>query len=96
MGGIGTDAAIEAADIVIMDDNISKIAISFKIARKTKRIIWQNIIFALSVKFIFLVLGALGIASMWYAVFADVGVSIIAIINATRVLNIKKHKKTLG
>ncbi len=96
MGGIGTDAAIEAADVVIMDDNISKIAIALKIAKKTKIIIWQNIIFALSVKAVFLVLGALGIASMWYAVFADVGVSVIAIINATRALNVKKYKKTLG
>ncbi|MDD2682263.1 MAG: heavy metal translocating P-type ATPase [Bacilli bacterium] len=91
MGGIGTDAAIEAADVVIMDDNISKIAIALKIAKKTKKIIWQNIIFALSVKFIFLLLGALGYASMWYAVFADVGVSVIAIINATRALNVRKY-----
>lgn len=91
MGGIGTDAAIEAADIVIMDDNVTKVAIALKIAKKTKKIIWQNIIFALSVKFIFLILGALGIASMWYAVFADVGVSVIAIINATRALNVRKY-----
>lgn len=91
MGGIGTDAAIEAADVVIMDDNLAKIAVGLKIARKTKKIIWQNIIFALSVKFIFLVLGALGYASMWYAVFADVGVSVIAIINSIRVLNVKKY-----
>lgn len=89
MGGIGSDAAIEAADVVIMTDEPSKIATSIKISRVTLRIVKQNIVFALSIKFIVLLLGVFGIASMWGAVFADVGVSVIAILNAIRVLNIK-------
>lgn len=89
MGGLGSDAAIEAADIVIMTDEPSKIAIAIKIARRTRRIVWQNIIFAIGIKLLFLTLGAFGLASMWEAVFADVGVSIIAILNAMRVLNTK-------
>ncbi|NLZ46873.1 MAG: cadmium-translocating P-type ATPase, partial [Clostridiales bacterium] len=92
MGGMGSDAAIEAADIVIMTDEPSKIGTVIKISKKTLRIVKQNIIFALGVKFIVLVLGAFGYASMWAAVFADVGVSIIAILNAIRALNVKKIK----
>lgn len=90
MGGLGSDAAIEAADVVIMTDEPSKIATVMKISKKTLRIVKQNIIFALGVKGIVLVLGALGITTMWGAVFADVGVSVIAIINAIRALNVKK------
>jgi Zn2+/Cd2+-exporting ATPase len=90
MGGLGSDAAIEAADVVIMTDEPSKIATVMKISKKTLRIVKQNIIFALGVKGIVLVLGALGVTTMWGAVFADVGVSVIAIINAIRALNVKK------
>ncbi len=86
MGGLGSDAAIEAADVVLMTDEPSKLADAVTIAQKTRRIVWQNITFALGVKGIFLLLGAFGIATMWEAVFADVGVSIIAILNAMRVL----------
>lgn len=86
MGGLGSDAAIEAADIVLMTDEPSKLAEAMDIAKLTKRIVWQNIIFALGVKAIFLLLGALGVASLWEAVFADVGVSILAIMNAMRVI----------
>lgn len=86
MGSMGSDAAIEAADIVIMDDDIGKIASTVRIARKTVGIVKQNIVFALAVKAIVLVLGAFGIANMWEAVFADVGVSVIAILNAMRAL----------
>ncbi|WP_374212490.1 heavy metal translocating P-type ATPase [Tissierella sp. MB52-C2] len=91
MGGLGSDAAIEAADVVIMTDEPSKIATAMKISRKTLRIVKQNIIFALFVKLVVLVLGAFGLANMWGAVFADVGVSIIAILNAVRALNVKKY-----
>ncbi len=87
MGGVGSDAAIEAADIVIMTDEPSKIATAIKVSKKTLSIVKQNIVFALGVKGIVLVLGAMGIANMWAAVFADVGVSVIAILNAMRVLN---------
>ena len=87
MGAMGTDAAIEAADVVIMDDNLNKIPTAIKIARKTNTIVWQNIIFALGVKGAILILGAFGIAGMWEAVFGDVGVAIIAILNATRILS---------
>ncbi|KFL34428.1 MULTISPECIES: heavy metal translocating P-type ATPase [unclassified Sulfurospirillum] len=89
MGGVGSDAAIEAADIVIMTDEISKVATALKIARKTHAIVWQNIIFALGVKGIILIMGAMGIATMWEAVFGDVGVALIAVLNATRVLTHK-------
>ena len=84
MGALGSDAAIESADVVLMDDKPSKIATAVKISRKTMRIVWENIIFALGVKGIILILGALGIANMWLAVFGDVGVLIIAILNAMR------------
>ena len=90
MGSMGSDAAIEAADIVLMDDDITKIASIVKIARKTLSIVKQNIVFALAVKAIVLVLGALGLANMWEAVFADVGVSVIAILNSMRTLRITK------
>lgn len=90
MGGLGSDAAIEAADVVLMTDEPSKLVSAIDIARITKRIVLQNIAFALGVKGIFLILGAFGIASMWEAVFADVGVSLIAIINAMRILKIYK------
>nr|MCR5656202.1 HAD-IC family P-type ATPase [Butyrivibrio sp.] len=87
MGSLGSDAAIEAADIVLMDDNIKGIASVMKIAKKTVRIVKQNIFFALAVKLIILVMGALGLASMWLAVFGDVGVAVIAILNSMRTLN---------
>lgn len=89
MGSMGSDAAIEAADIVLMDDDVTKIASVVKIARKTLRIVKQNIVFALAVKALVLILGALGMANMWEAVFADVGVSVIAILNSMRTLNEK-------
>jgi len=90
MGAMGSDAAIEAADVVLMDDNPIKIAKAIKISRKCIRIVYQNIVFAIGIKFIVLVLGALGIANMWLAIFADVGVTIIAVLNAIRVLFVKK------
>lgn len=89
MGGLGSDAAIEAADIVLMTDEISKIVDAIKIAKRTRRIIWQNIFFAMSIKGIVLLLGAGGLATIWEAVFADVGVTLIAIINSMRVINSK-------
>ena len=89
MGAMGSDAAIEAADIVLMDDKPSKIASAIRIARKTMRIVWQNIVFALGVKFAVLVLAAVGLATMWLAVFADVGVAILDILNAMRCMRVK-------
>ena len=86
MGSMGSDAAIEAADIVLMDDDTAKIAKITAIARKTIRIVHQNIVFALGVKVLVLILGAFGMANMWEAVFADVGVAVIAILNAMRAL----------
>ncbi len=93
MGGLGSDAAIEAADIVIMDDKPSRIADAMAISRKTLSIVYQNIVFALAVKALVLILGAFGIATMWEAVFADVGVAVIAILNAMRALNVKFLEK---
>lgn len=90
MGGVGSDAAIEAADVVIMDDKPSKIIKAIKIAKKTNKIVWQNIIFALGVKIVILIFGALGMANMWEAVFGDVGVTLIAVINSSRILKNKK------
>ena len=90
MGALGSDAAIEAADLVLMDDKPSKIAKAMEISKRTLRIVRQNIVFALLVKAVILVLGALGYANMWEAVFADVGVSVIAILNAMRALKVKK------
>jgi Cd2+/Zn2+-exporting ATPase len=86
MGGGGSDAAIEASDVVLMTDEPSKLIAAIRIARKTRRVVFENIFFALGVKGIFLVLGAIGLANMWEAVFADVGVAMIAILNAMRVL----------
>lgn len=91
MGGLGSDAAIEAADIVIMTDEPSKLASAIHIAKRTRRIVWQNIFFALLVKAVFLLLGAFGIATMWEAVFSDVGVTLLAVLNAMRVLKIKPN-----
>jgi len=92
MGSLGSDAAIEAADVVIMDDNPAKISAVMRIASKTLRIVKQNIVFALSVKFLVLILGALGFASMWAAVFADVGVAVLAILNSMRALKVDQAK----
>lgn len=86
MGAMGSDAAIEAADIVLMDDDPLKISVAKRIAKKTLRIVHQNIVFSIGVKVIVLVLGAIGLASMWAAIFADVGVMIIAVLNAMRAL----------
>ena len=93
MGALGADAAIEAADIVLMDDNPEKIATAIGISRKTLRIVHQNIVFALAVKFICLALGAVGTLNMWWAIFADVGVMIIAVLNATRALRYSESQK---
>lgn len=93
MGALGSDAAIEAADVVLMDDKPSKIADAIRISRKTRRIVQQNIVFALGVKLLVLVLGACGVASMWAAVFADVGVSVLAILNAMRALRVETVSK---
>lgn len=90
MGAMGSDAAIEAADVVLMDDKPSNIAQAIHLARKTMGIVWQNIVFALGVKFLVLILAAVGIANMWLAVFADVGVAIIAILNAMRAMGLRK------
>jgi len=87
MGGLGSDAAIETADIVIMTDAPSKVPEAIEVARKTHHIVWQNIVFALAVKGLFIVLGTFGVASLWEAVFADVGVALVAIFNATRIIN---------
>lgn len=91
MGALGSDAAIEAADVVLMDDDPQKIALAIKISRKCLRIVYQNIVFALAVKALCLILGALGIANMWIAIFADVGVMVLAVLNATRTLYTKKY-----
>lgn len=91
MGALGSDAAIEAADIVLMDDNPEKIALAMRISRKCLRIVYENIAFALAVKGICLILGALGIANMWIAIFADVGVMVLAVLNAIRCLTVKKQ-----
>ena len=90
MGALGSDAAIEAADIVLMDDDPLKISKAIRISRKCLRIVYENIYFAIGVKVVCLILGALGIANMWAAIFADVGVMIIAVLNAIRALNVKK------
>ena len=90
MGALGSDAAIEAADVVLMDDDPLKIVKAIKISRKCIRIVYENIFFAIGVKTICLILGALGIANMWVAILADVGVMIIAVLNAIRALFVKK------
>lgn len=92
MGGLGSDAAIEAADIVIMNDEPSRLVTAIHIAKRTRRIVWQNIIFALGVKAVFLTLGAFGIATMWEAVFSDVGVTLLAVLNVMRVLKVRSYE----
>ena len=89
MGALGSDAAIEASDVVLMDDSPLKIAKAIRISRKCLRIVYENIYFAIGVKLICLALGAVGIANMWVAIFADVGVMVIAVLNAVRALNVK-------
>ena len=86
MGAMGSDAAIEAADVVLMDDDPAKIPLAMGIARRTLQVVRQNIVFALAVKFLCLALGALGVANMWWAIFADVGVMVLCVLNATRTL----------
>ena len=88
MGALGSDAAIEAADIVLMDDNPMKLALAIRISRKCLRIVYENIVFALTVKAVCLILGAVGIANMWIAIFADVGVMVLAVLNAVRCLKV--------
>ena len=88
MGALGSDAAVEAADVVLMDDDPARLPLAIRIARRTRKIAWQNIVFALGVKILIMILGAFGIANMWLAVFADVGVSVIAVLNATRAMKI--------
>ena len=89
MGALGSGAAIEAADVVLMDDDPKKIAKAIRISRKCMRIVYENIYFALGIKAVCLILGALGIANMWFAIFADVGVMIIAVLNAVRALRVQ-------
>ena len=91
MGGLGSDATIETADIVIQNDMPSKIVTAIKIGKLTRSIVWQNIAMAMGVKAIVLVMGAMGIATLWEAVFADVGVALVAILNAVRIQNTKFH-----
>ena len=93
MGAMGSDAAIEAADVVLMDDKPSNIATAIRVARATMRIVWQNIVFALGIKVAILVLAAVGIANMWLAVFGDVGVAVLAILNAMRAMSVSKYRK---
>lgn len=90
MGALGSDAAIEAADIVLMDDDPMKVAKAIRISRKCLRIVYENIYFAIGVKILCLILGAVGIANMWIAIFADVGVMVLAVLNAIRTLFVKK------
>ena len=89
MGGVGADAAVEAADVVVLNDDLEKLASAVRISKKTVKNAWQNILFALGVKLAILVLAAFGIASMWLAVFADVGVAVLCICNAMRMLRVK-------
>jgi Cd2+/Zn2+-exporting ATPase len=90
MGGVGSDAAIEAADVVLMTDEPSKLVNAIKIAKRTRNIVWQNILFAMGIKVIVLLLGAGGVATIWEAVFADVGVTVLAVLNAMRVMKVEK------
>ncbi len=93
MGGLGSDAAIEAADIVLTTDEPGKLVEAMDVAKRTKRIVVQNIVLALGVKVLFLTLGAFGVATLWEAVFADVGVTILAVLNASRVLRVRKKQE---
>ncbi|MBV2165159.1 MAG: HAD-IC family P-type ATPase, partial [Kaistella sp.] len=93
MGGLGSDATIETADVVIQDDRPSKIPMAIKISRETRKIVWQNVILAFGVKAVVLILGAGGLATMWEAVFADVGVALLAILNAVRIQHMDFIKK---
>ena len=93
MGAMGSDAAIEAADIVLMDDDPQKIAVAQRIARKTLRIVHENIVFSIGIKVLVMILGAIGLANMWAAIFADVGVMILAVLNAVRALFVEKMLK---
>ena len=93
MGALGSDAAIEAADVVLMDDNPKKIGLAIAISRKCMRIVYENIVFALGVKGICLLLGAFGLAGMWLAIFADVGVMVIAVLNAVRCLKVPGERR---
>jgi Cd2+/Zn2+-exporting ATPase len=86
MGALGSDAAIETADVVLMTDSPSKVVIAIDVAKRTRKIVWQNIYFAMGVKAIFIILGIFGIATMWEAVFGDMGVALIAVFNAIRIL----------
>ena len=90
MGGLGSDAAIEAADVVLMADEPAKIVSAIKIAKYTKQLVWQNIALALGIKFLFLLLGAWGLIGLWLAVFADVGVTLLAVANAMRILTFRE------
>ena len=92
MGAMGSDAAIEAADVVLMDDDPQGVAVAIQVARKTMRIVWQNIVFAIGVKVAIMLLAAVGIANMWLAVFGDVGVAVLAILNAMRCMNIARSR----
>ncbi|MGN0080062.1 MAG: heavy metal translocating P-type ATPase, partial [Eggerthellaceae bacterium] len=92
MGAMGSDAAIEAADVVLMDDDPQGVALAIQVARKTMRIVWQNIVFAIGVKVAIMLLAAAGIANMWLAVFGDVGVAVLAILNAMRCMNIARSR----
>ena len=92
MGALGSDAAIEAADVVLMDDDPAKISLAMRISRKCMTIAYQNIVFALAIKALCMNLTALGITTMWWGVFADVGVMVLAVLNATRMLNVKQYQ----
>jgi Cd2+/Zn2+-exporting ATPase len=96
MGGVGSDAAIEAADIVIMNDDIGKLGTALRVAKKTRRIVMQNIIFALGTKLAIMLLAFLGITSIWFAIFADVGVALLAVLNAARVSRAKYGEALKG
>jgi Cd2+/Zn2+-exporting ATPase len=96
MGGLGSDAAIEAADVVVMDDDIARIPLSLKIAKFTRKVVIQNIVVALVVKGVFIALGTVGVAGMWEAVIADVGVALLAVINALRTAGYAKNQSRLS
>jgi Cd2+/Zn2+-exporting ATPase len=93
MGSLGTDAARETADVVLMRDSIEQVADAIHVSRRTRQIVWQNIILALGTKLVFIILGIAGEASMWEAVFADVGITVLAVLNATRVMRVGKQRE---